>query len=290
MSEYALVCNYKKCRNPINSYAWVTSCSHAFCDNHSHEQEWGRKCAACDSVFNGKYDIVKADLNPSEEFKSMILAGLRPEIILDIASRAISFWSHQMYKEKLIHYSRANSVEAQLNHVESSYETLIVKMKNDIEAKNKNFETLKTQFADQTQRVQELENYLSKKDRQLQALQVKYESARRETLTATIAQQEHKSPTCRSHLIDRINSPKFISQQGMLQVPSNHCNLTNSHQGVMHHCHQSGHHQRVCVESASKMTFADKPFEFNPTNQEAKPKSPSCNPGFINKNNTFQFD
>ncbi|XP_022205717.2 E3 ubiquitin-protein ligase CCNB1IP1 isoform X2 [Nilaparvata lugens] len=225
----------------------------------------------------------------------MILAGLRPEIVLDIATRAISFWSHQMYKEKLIHYTRANNVEAQLNHVESSYETLIVKMKNDMEAKNKNFETLKVQFADQTKRIQELENYLNNKDRQLQSMQVKYESARRETLTATIA-QEHKSPTCHSYLIDRIKSPKFLSQQGMLQVPSNHCHASpNTHQGVMHHCHRAGHHQRVCAsnfcgESTSKMAFADKPFEFNPSNQEKKARSPACNTGNIHNNNTFQFD
>lgn len=70
----------------------------------------------------------------------MVLAGLRPEIVMDIASRGIGFWCHQMFQEKLIHMAKAHQAETQLNHVESSYETLMVKMKNDLQVENKNFE------------------------------------------------------------------------------------------------------------------------------------------------------
>lgn len=41
MSEINLVCNYKKCRVTLNSFAWVTSCSHVFCDNHGASKERG---------------------------------------------------------------------------------------------------------------------------------------------------------------------------------------------------------------------------------------------------------
>jgi E3 ubiquitin-protein ligase CCNP1IP1 len=37
--------------------------------------------------------IVYTDLNPSEDYKSSVLAALKPDMILDIASRALSFWT-----------------------------------------------------------------------------------------------------------------------------------------------------------------------------------------------------
>lgn len=59
------------------------------------------------------------ELSPSEEYKAMVLTGLRPDIVLDISSRALAFWSYQVkylhvnnqYKsrqvwEKLPHHPR----------------------------------------------------------------------------------------------------------------------------------------------------------------------------------------
>ena len=70
-----------------------------------------------------KFDVVRVDLQPNEQYKSvcpvvhtcitththnhpliyihahmhkMVLAGLRPEVIMEICSRAISFWTYQV--------------------------------------------------------------------------------------------------------------------------------------------------------------------------------------------------
>lgn len=67
---------------------------------------------AGDTTLTGQFDIVKAELKPSEEYKSvsfdfidtylsiripqMILAGQRPEIIMEVCSRAMSFWTYQV--------------------------------------------------------------------------------------------------------------------------------------------------------------------------------------------------
>lgn len=72
MSELNLVCNYKKCRVVLNTSAWVTSCSHVFCENDGNRtlnQE--KKCPCCDEVLNRKWDIVQINLNPDESFKSV---------------------------------------------------------------------------------------------------------------------------------------------------------------------------------------------------------------------------
>jgi len=62
----------------------------------------------------GKLDVVRVDLQPSEQYKSvrvvqpryftaicttkkqMVLAGQRPEVIMEICTRAVSFWTYQV--------------------------------------------------------------------------------------------------------------------------------------------------------------------------------------------------
>ncbi|XP_061086106.1 E3 ubiquitin-protein ligase CCNB1IP1, partial [Conger conger] len=97
MCEDSLMCNFPKCRAVLSGFAWVTACSHAFCDQHG-SGEFSRSpalCPACQSALSGKLDIVRTELAPSEEYKAMVLAGLRPETVLDISSRALAFWTYQ---------------------------------------------------------------------------------------------------------------------------------------------------------------------------------------------------
>lgn len=100
-----LLCNFPKCRIKLNGFAWVTACSHVFCDQHG-SGEFSRSpaiCPACSSALSGKLDIVRTELSPSEDYKAMVLAGLRPDVILDISARALAFWSYQvcMYMNKV---------------------------------------------------------------------------------------------------------------------------------------------------------------------------------------------
>uniref|UniRef100_A0AAY4BHV7 RING-type domain-containing protein n=1 Tax=Denticeps clupeoides TaxID=299321 RepID=A0AAY4BHV7_9TELE len=98
LCEDSLFCNFPKCRAKLIGFAWVTSCSHAFCDQHG-AGEFSRSpaiCPACSSALSGKLDIVRTELSPSEEYKAMVLAGLRPETILDITARALAFWNYQV--------------------------------------------------------------------------------------------------------------------------------------------------------------------------------------------------
>lgn len=160
MANSDLYCNFKKCHKVLTANAWVTSCSHVFCDVHgfnANEQE--RKCPACNLDLSKDFDIVKSNLNPSEEFKSvsvisrschrnfkylfinvifqMILAGLRPEIVLDMTGRAFSFWSYQMSQEKNYHLLMMKHWKDRCVEFESAYQTLMVKVKNDREVETK---------------------------------------------------------------------------------------------------------------------------------------------------------
>lgn len=96
--DYSLMCNFPKCRGRLSGFAWVTACSHIFCDRHG-SGEFSRPpaiCPACSSALSGKLDIVRTELAPSEQYKAMVLVGLRPETVLDISHRALAFWTYQV--------------------------------------------------------------------------------------------------------------------------------------------------------------------------------------------------
>ena len=44
-------------------------------------------------------DIVYTSLNPSQSFKSTILAGMSPMVIHDVCGRALGFWTYQVAQE-----------------------------------------------------------------------------------------------------------------------------------------------------------------------------------------------
>ncbi|KAI8638554.1 hypothetical protein BD408DRAFT_312457, partial [Parasitella parasitica] len=56
-------------------------------------------CPACNTGLSESEDIILIQLNPTEEYKSSVLAGLKPEIILDISMRAIAFYEYQTSQE-----------------------------------------------------------------------------------------------------------------------------------------------------------------------------------------------
>lgn len=108
--DYTMMCNFPKCRGRLSGFAWVTACSHIFCDRHG-SAEFSRSpaiCPACSSGLSGKLDIVRTELAPSEQYKAMVLVGLRPETVLDISHRALAFWTYQVrfiFNTTLLHLS-----------------------------------------------------------------------------------------------------------------------------------------------------------------------------------------
>lgn len=74
MSEINLICNYKKCRVVLKTFAWVTSCSHIFCDRDgSRTFNLEKKCPCCNEILSKQLDIVQINLNPDESFKSVYI-------------------------------------------------------------------------------------------------------------------------------------------------------------------------------------------------------------------------
>ena len=44
-------------------------------------------------------DVVVATLNPTEDYKTSVLSGLNPNVIMECAGRALNFWAYQTMQE-----------------------------------------------------------------------------------------------------------------------------------------------------------------------------------------------
>lgn len=98
-SKYTLQCNSHKCRAKLSGFAWVTACSHVFCDHHGSEafSRTPSICPVCSTMLSGKLDVLRTELTPSEQYKAMVLVGLQPETVLEISHNALVFWTYQVW-------------------------------------------------------------------------------------------------------------------------------------------------------------------------------------------------
>lgn len=102
--DFSLRCNSLKCRTQLNDRAVVTTCSHIFCIPCSEglglaNPGGARSCPACETQLANPDDAVVTQLNPSEDYKTSVLSGLSPSIIMECAGRGLSFYSYQTTQE-----------------------------------------------------------------------------------------------------------------------------------------------------------------------------------------------
>lgn len=70
----------------------------------------------------------------------MILCGLRPEIVIDISLRAISFWNYQMTQEKMIQTTNIKRLQEKLEQVKINTETMEHQFQKRISIESKKVE------------------------------------------------------------------------------------------------------------------------------------------------------
>ncbi|XP_028285385.1 E3 ubiquitin-protein ligase CCNB1IP1 [Parambassis ranga] len=220
LCDDTLLCNFPKCRSKLSGFAWVTACSHVFCDQHG-SGEFSRSpaiCPACSSALSGKLDIVRTELSPSEEYKAMVLAGLRPDIVLDISARALAFWSYQVHQERMYQEYSLSRADTQLKQMEKmltqqnqSRELELNAMRGEIASLKKVMEEYKRKYSDVSEKLME-------RNRQYQKLQGLYDSLRLRNMVVGVGERDalpqHVHPDFHTVLARHATpqrSPPFLS-------------------------------------------------------------------------------
>ncbi|XP_002128741.2 E3 ubiquitin-protein ligase CCNB1IP1-like isoform X1 [Ciona intestinalis] len=195
-----VVCNYRNCRKVlVTGKAWVTSCSHMFChdDGERLRAVQERKCPVCSTQLAGKFDLVQVDINPSESYKSMALCGQKPEVILDICTRAIAFWMFQVRQEKLYKEYESKKLREKYTKIEQYSNKLVSNWKIQSKGLNAELQRTKAEFKELQKQYTEANSLLREKTRELQKLQVSYSAQKRTSIPAP--EQRHNHHITSSH-------------------------------------------------------------------------------------------
>lgn len=70
-------------------------------------------------------DVVVAGLNPSEDYKTSVLSGLSPTIIMECASRGLSFYTYQSSQEIIYQEHLAKSLTEKYTVLSQQMDQLI---------------------------------------------------------------------------------------------------------------------------------------------------------------------
>ncbi|XP_047134440.1 E3 ubiquitin-protein ligase CCNB1IP1 isoform X1 [Hydra vulgaris] len=242
MIDNDLVCNFKKCRKRLVNNAWVTSCSHTFCDEDgTREFSKALVCPACETNLSGKHDIVRHDLQPADQYKSMILAGLKPEIIMEIASRAIAFWTYQSHQEKLFHEYSSNKNKESRNKLEHYYEQLVNKLQAEIKSVKVDLTSKMKELSETKQRFNEISEQHQEKSRQHQKLQIMYDTLRRRSINPAALEEVPPKPAIPASKSSQFQIPfgsasfgsNRHSQSSIIEMPKNQ-KLVSCHNSPIH--------------------------------------------------------
>ncbi|KAI9248484.1 hypothetical protein BDA99DRAFT_564723 [Phascolomyces articulosus] len=198
-------CNVLQCRRALchETEACVTSCSHIFCINcANHHFNQALVCPACSTPLTQSDDIVVTQLNPSEEYKSSILAGLKPDVIMDISSRAVAFHSYQISQELSYKSIMYQNMESKCTSLQEQLRDTIRDSNRTIKAEKQKNTTLIRDQEQEKRRGHDLQTQLHEKTRQFQKLQLMYEKLKRKSVTPNIQQTLNQQPQV-SHIMQQ---------------------------------------------------------------------------------------
>ncbi|KAG1753786.1 uncharacterized protein EDB91DRAFT_1044024 [Suillus paluster] len=94
-----LRCNRLTCRKTLIDKAVVVSPSLILLDCANELFNASRLCPACETSLTEPDDVVVCSLHPTNDYKTSVLSGLSPSLIMEICSRALSFWQYQVHQE-----------------------------------------------------------------------------------------------------------------------------------------------------------------------------------------------
>ncbi|KAL5431227.1 hypothetical protein PMIN05_009638 [Paraphaeosphaeria minitans] len=192
MMDFVLRCNDLKCRVQLREQAVVTTCSHAFCTNCadstglSRSSSGIRTCPACHTQLVNPADVVVAILNPAEDYKTSVLSGLSPTIIMECAGRGLNFYSYQVTQEVIYQEHMAKSLTEQCATLNQSMDDLLHQANNQIKSLQDRLKVMQQEQASLEQSYHEMDNAFRAKTKAHQCDRRAYESLKAQVMATQV--------------------------------------------------------------------------------------------------------
>ncbi|KAH9897305.1 hypothetical protein F4778DRAFT_255454 [Xylariomycetidae sp. FL2044] len=187
--EHTLRCNSLKCRRELADRALVTTCSHIFCPdcatrlrlahpNHDNQIQ----CPACGSPLTNPDDAVIANLNPTEDYKTSVLSGLSPNVIMECASRALSFWVYQTTQEVIYQGQMGKALTDKYSTLSVHLDKVINDANAEIANMHNKLSSMSTEYENMRKKNEELAQAFKEKNRKLLQTQELYDKLKRKAM------------------------------------------------------------------------------------------------------------
>ncbi|KAF9967727.1 hypothetical protein BGZ70_008475 [Mortierella alpina] len=139
-------------------------------------------------------DIVFVELNPSQEYRSSILSGLSPEVIMEICTRAISFWTYQTTQEAKYQEMAQRTLEDKLSLVEKQLQRMTREVNVELSGFRDTVSGLQEELEQERRKSADLSGQLEEKMRQLSKVQAQYDRQKRRPLFTDTLLPTHNQP------------------------------------------------------------------------------------------------
>ncbi|KAI7151670.1 hypothetical protein KC349_g9369 [Hortaea werneckii] len=187
--DFSLRCNSLKCRTPLSDRAVVTTCSHIFCEPCSEtlglaNPNGARVCPACETHLANPDDAVVTQLNPTEDYKTSVLSGLSPSIIMECAGRGLAFYSYQTTQEIVYQEFLARSLTDKYSSLSTHLDKVIHEANSEITGLREKLAGMHMEQKALEEKNHQLVEAFREKSKTQQQLQKLYQTLKQQQLAA----------------------------------------------------------------------------------------------------------
>ncbi|KAI6122725.1 hypothetical protein EV401DRAFT_1858534 [Pisolithus croceorrhizus] len=166
-----LKCNHLNCRKPLIDKAVVVSSPIVECANELFNAS--RLCPACESSLSEPDDVVVVcSLHPTDDYKTSVLSGLSPSVIMEICSRALSFWQYQIHQESSFQQAVSRNLNDRNAQLQKQLENVIREANGEIRLLGDKITELERDLELERRKVRELQDTSREREKEYQRLKV----------------------------------------------------------------------------------------------------------------------
>ncbi|CAL1702157.1 unnamed protein product [Somion occarium] len=200
-----LKCNILTCRTALSDKAVVTTCSHIFCVDCANTLfNDSRLCPACETSLTEPDDVVVCSLHPSNDYKTSVLSGLNPATILEICSRAMSFWQYQCHQELAFQLTVLRNVSEKSGYLQKELDNAVREARGQISLLNSKISELERDLELERRKSGTLQDSLREREKEYQKLKGHLDKIKRKALLApgSVGQHDAMGIGAERHVLD----------------------------------------------------------------------------------------
>ncbi|KAF1911771.1 RXT2-like protein [Ampelomyces quisqualis] len=175
-------------RKPDKEDRYHVFCTHcADTSGLSRSTNAHRGCPACGASLQNPDDVVVAGLNPSEDYKTSVLSGLSPTIIMECASRGLAFHSYQTSQEIIYQEHLAKGLTEKYNTLSQQMDQLIHDANSQIKALQDKMQAMQTEHTTLETKNHELVKAFKEKSISQQHVHKLYQNLKARVMASQVA-------------------------------------------------------------------------------------------------------